>query len=120
MSGILQRRAQRALDHLGHLRIRYRAVFVGLAFKALLHEPPTPFADRVLVKPRDVRQPPCSANPRPMAEPRGTDPTASEVPCAAEPAIPESLAPPRSIQQRPHAVPPFPTLPSIRHRAYSI
>src|ERR1044072_1301683 len=54
MGGILRGGVQRALDHLSHLRIRYcswaaRTIFVGQPFNAILHEPPPPFADRVLM-----------------------------------------------------------------------
>lgn len=54
MSGVLRRGVQRALDHVSHLSVRYRAgsartIFVSQPFNAILHEPPPPFADRMLV-----------------------------------------------------------------------
>ena len=54
MRGILRSGVQRALDHLSNLRIRHCTwatctIFVGQPLNAILHEPPPPFADRVLV-----------------------------------------------------------------------
>jgi hypothetical protein len=54
MGGIPRRRVQRALDHLGHLRIRYcawsaRTIFISQPFNAILHEATSPFAHRMLV-----------------------------------------------------------------------
>lgn len=54
MGGVLRGGVQRALDHLSNLHIRHcawatRAIFVGQPFNAILHEPPPPFANRVLV-----------------------------------------------------------------------
>ncbi len=53
---ILGCRVQRALNYLSHLSIRYRpratgAILVGEPFNTVLHEPPPPLADRVLVHP---------------------------------------------------------------------
>jgi hypothetical protein len=47
---------QRGLDHLSNLPIRHRAratcaIFIRQPFNAILHEPPPPFANRVLVTP---------------------------------------------------------------------
>lgn len=54
IGGVLRGGVQRALYHLSNLHIRHYAwatcaIFVGQPFNALLHEPPPPFANRVLV-----------------------------------------------------------------------
>jgi hypothetical protein len=54
MGGVLRRRVQRSLDHLSHLRVRYRSrstrtILVGQSLEASLHKPPPPFADRVFM-----------------------------------------------------------------------
>jgi hypothetical protein len=54
MGGVLGGGVQRGLDHLSNLPIRHRArttcaIFIRQPFNAILHEPPPPFANRVLV-----------------------------------------------------------------------